>query len=208
MELILHSYQGREIAFDPSVRMWNLNAMYEAACAPKNKDPRQWMRGTQAGELIAALEARETVGNSHSISVLIETREGRNGGTWAHWQIAAAYAHYLNPEFYLQWNEWALAYSRQAQRALLDQRSPYTHFVRAIQELGKNQDERAAALGITTRTLSRYCNGEVPSTLFLVSHPELYTALIADSRQLPAEDAAPLLAKLQELIRFVDYVKN
>ncbi len=42
---------------------------------------------------------------------LIHARRGRyDSGTWAHWQIAAAYAHYLNPAFYLQWNEWALSY--------------------------------------------------------------------------------------------------
>ncbi len=40
-------------------------------------------------------------------------REGRNGGTWAHWQIAAAYAHYLRPDFYLQWNEWAMERAQQ-----------------------------------------------------------------------------------------------
>lgn len=43
-----------------------------------------------------------------SISVLVETREGRNGGTWAHWQIAANYAQYLDPVFNIQWNEWAM----------------------------------------------------------------------------------------------------
>lgn len=42
--------------------------------------------------------------------VVIETRTGNSGGTWAHWQIAAAYAHYLDPAFYLTWNEWAVAH--------------------------------------------------------------------------------------------------
>jgi hypothetical protein len=44
----------------------------------------------------------------HIQAGLVETREGRTGGTWAHWQLAAAYAHYLDPRFYLQWNEWAI----------------------------------------------------------------------------------------------------
>ena len=107
-ELITFDYQGQSVAFDPTARMWSLTEMHQASGSPKNKEPGQWLRGAQACELMTALDARETMGNSHSISVLVETREGRNGGTWAHWQIAAAYAHYLRPDFYLQWNEWAM----------------------------------------------------------------------------------------------------
>ena len=112
-DMITFEYEGSQVAFDPAAKMWNLNAMHQASGSPKNKEPRQWLRGAQACELITALAARETVGNSHSISVLFETREGRNGCTWAHWQIAAAYAHYLRPDFYLQWNEWAMERAQQ-----------------------------------------------------------------------------------------------
>ncbi|MEI7772480.1 MAG: type IV toxin-antitoxin system AbiEi family antitoxin domain-containing protein, partial [Chloroflexales bacterium] len=50
-------------------------------------------------------EGWEAIGHSGRF---VTAREGRSGGTWAHWQIAAAYAHYLDPHFYLQWNEWAM----------------------------------------------------------------------------------------------------
>lgn len=121
MELILHSYQGRDIAFDQSARMWNLNAMHQASGTPKNKAPYEWLRGAQAKELIAALGERESTPNTGISRIsddddpfagFVETRRGNNGGTWAHWQIAAAYAHWLNPAFYLQWNEWAMTYSQ------------------------------------------------------------------------------------------------
>ena len=104
-ELISFDYQGQGVTFDPNARMWNLNAMHQAAGGDPSKAPRFWLRQQQAQELLAALVARETVSQDHSF---VETREGRNGGTWAHWQIAAAYAHYLRPDFYLQWNEWAM----------------------------------------------------------------------------------------------------
>lgn len=107
-ELITFDYQGQSVAFDPTARMWSLTEMHQASGSPKNKEPGQWLRGAQAGELIAALESRVNMGISHNSFVLVETRRGVNGGTWAHWQIAAAYAHYLRPDFYLQWNEWAM----------------------------------------------------------------------------------------------------
>jgi hypothetical protein len=116
MELILHSYQGREIAFDPSAKMWNLNAMHQAAGSERSKEPSRWLTQVQTQEFLKALTEEETTLDNGSISVLIETREGRSGGTWAHWQIAAAYAHYLNPRFYIQWNRWAMAYSQSQQQ--------------------------------------------------------------------------------------------
>ena len=38
---------------------------------------------------------------------------GRNGGTWGHWQIALAYAKYLDPHLHIQVNEWARAYKEE-----------------------------------------------------------------------------------------------
>lgn len=107
MELTIFQYEGKEVILDPSAQMWNLNAMHQAAGGLSHKRPAEWMTRDQTQELLAAL-ARKLPLQGGSISVLVETREGRNGGTWAHWQIAAAYAHYLKPEFYLQWNEWAM----------------------------------------------------------------------------------------------------
>ena len=116
-ELIVLRYGEHEVAFDPAVRMWSLTAMYEASGSPKNKEPKFWLRNTQTQELITALLEREKVSGTHLLGVekvsgthLLETRQGRAGGTWAHWQLAAAYAHYLDPDFYLTWNEWAMAH--------------------------------------------------------------------------------------------------
>ncbi|MEI6181348.1 MAG: KilA-N domain-containing protein [Chloroflexales bacterium] len=108
--MITFEYQGNGVAFDPDARMWNLNAMHQASGSEPSKAPRFWVRQQQTQELLAALFADETVSQAHSF---IETREGRNGGTWAHWQIAAAYAHYLDARFYLQWNRWAMERAQQ-----------------------------------------------------------------------------------------------
>lgn len=103
-DLIVFDYQGAAVAFDPSAQMWNLNAMHQAAGGLSHKRPHEWMKRDQTQEFVAAL-ARKLPAQGGS---LVVTQEGRSGGTWAHWQIAAAYAHYLNPDFYIQWNEWAM----------------------------------------------------------------------------------------------------
>lgn len=133
-ELVIFRTVGEAVAFDPAAQMWSLTAMHKASGAPANKEPAKWLRGAQATELLEALYMREAgsnVRNSHiwdegagaepadPFAGFIETRRGNGGGTWAHWQIAAAYAHYLNPAFYLQWNEWAMSY-RTGQQAASD----------------------------------------------------------------------------------------
>ena len=110
-ELISFDYEGQRVAFDPMARMWSLTEMHQAAGGEPSKAPRFWLRQEQAQGLIEALAARSNVSQDHiwdDADGLVQTRRGNQGGTWAHWQIAAAYAHYLRPDFYLQWNEWAM----------------------------------------------------------------------------------------------------
>lgn len=118
-ELVVLRYDDQEVTFDPTVKMWNLTAMYKACGSQINKEPWRWAELDQTKELIAALEERLNPSSNLDVDEVWDssnlpsdevwrTRRGNMGGTWAHWQIAAAYAHYLNPDFYLQWNEWAL----------------------------------------------------------------------------------------------------
>ena len=41
---------------------------------------------------------------------ILKTVRGRGGGTWGHWQIALAYAKYLDHNLHIQVNEWARRY--------------------------------------------------------------------------------------------------
>jgi len=99
-------YNGTGVLFDSETGMGCLTAMWKACGSPENKEPWNWTRDTQAQEIIAALTRKENL----LVEQVLETRQGRNGGTWAHWQIATVYAHYLDPEFYLTWNEFARSY--------------------------------------------------------------------------------------------------
>lgn len=71
-----------------------LTDMWKAAGSNLSKTPAEWRRqdGTKA-----FIEYLETMGQAHS---LVKTTEGRNGGTWAHWQLGMAYAKYLSPKFH------------------------------------------------------------------------------------------------------------
>ncbi len=73
--------------------------MWKAAGADEAKRPANWARKDGA-EFIVYMEAVLNVPLGHIIS---GTR-GRAGSTYAHWQIALAYAKYPSPEFHAACN--------------------------------------------------------------------------------------------------------
>lgn len=72
-----------------------------AADALRSKrDPRRWQK--EAGEQFVEFVAERL--NVRKTDVL-KTKRGKGGGTFAHWQIALAYAKYLSPALHMQVNE-------------------------------------------------------------------------------------------------------
>jgi hypothetical protein len=83
------------------VSLNDLHAAAKAAGQADGKaDPREWQRkdGAQFIEFVAG---QLNVARGH---IYAATR-GKGGGTWAHWQIALAYAKYLSPALHMQVNE-------------------------------------------------------------------------------------------------------
>lgn len=81
----------------------SLTDMFKAAQAQGmssgKSDPRDWQR--RDGESFIAFVAEQlNVARSH----IYATKRGGGGGTFAHWQIALAYAKYLSPELHMQVN--------------------------------------------------------------------------------------------------------
>nr|WP_314070757.1 KilA-N domain-containing protein [uncultured Roseococcus sp.] len=74
----------------------NLTDMWRAAGADPARQPAKWreLDGTKdfVGHLTDILLQEE--------NILFETGAGRNGATWAHWQLGIAYAKYLSPAFH------------------------------------------------------------------------------------------------------------
>lgn len=83
----------------------NLTDMWKAAGGKASQSPAKWREIDATKEFLAYVAETIRPGDS-----LIETKEGRGGGTWAHWQIAMAYAKYLSPAFHAWCNEVVRAY--------------------------------------------------------------------------------------------------
>ena len=69
-------------------------------CADGKRNPSDWSR--EAGATFIDFVAENF--NTRKTGIY-KTSKGKNGGTFAHWQIALAYAKYLSPELHMQVNE-------------------------------------------------------------------------------------------------------
>jgi len=78
-----------------------LTDMWRAAGSDENRRPVIWLRQDATQQFAEYLAAEQKVTLDH----LSRAELGRNGSTWAHWQLAMAYAKYLSPEFHAWCNE-------------------------------------------------------------------------------------------------------
>lgn len=82
--------------------MLSLTDLWKAANSPNKKDPSTWQRRESTIELI------DTVCNflnTPKMGVLKSKRGKSNGGTWAHKNLALAYAKWLDPKLHILINE-------------------------------------------------------------------------------------------------------
>ncbi|MGB3533202.1 MAG: KilA-N domain-containing protein [Microcoleaceae cyanobacterium] len=104
--LVPLEYQGMLITYDKNTNLISLNQLWKAANSPKGKHPRRWLDLDQSESFLLALEKKLNV----NLTDILKTVRGRGGGTWGHWQVALAYAKYLDPNLHIQVNEWAKRY--------------------------------------------------------------------------------------------------
>lgn len=90
------NYQGHMIA-DKGDKL-SLTDMWKAAGSDDSKRPTRWLESKPVQEFI------EVVAGNVGISDIISAGRGRNGATFAHWQVGLAYAKYLSPEFHMWCN--------------------------------------------------------------------------------------------------------
>lgn len=65
----------------------------------------------------------------------------------------------------------------------------YPKFATALQELGKTNQQRGAALEVSYKTVTRYLDGDLPEPLLkLLRHPHLLYALAEDAKSLQQDD--------------------
>ncbi len=81
--------------------MLSLTDMWKASGSDPARQPAEWARSADAVRFTEFLAVSLNLGNSQ----VMTTKQGKGGGTWAHWQVGMAYAKYLNPEFHVWCNE-------------------------------------------------------------------------------------------------------
>ncbi|GLI92620.1 KilA-N domain-containing protein [Methylocystis echinoides] len=104
--------KGRKIAVDEKGRI-RLNDIHKAGGFTK-QDPYEWSRLATTLALIN-FTAEKNTGKSRDLSKddllsVFCARRGRNGGVWAHSNLALAYAKYLSPALHYEVNEVFLRY--------------------------------------------------------------------------------------------------
>ena len=98
--------------------MLNLTDMWRAADSPANRRPAQWLALDETAQFRAYLNSRLAEAELRPGSNIVQDDicaappdgltlavRGTGGGTWAHWQLAIAYARYLSPAFHLWCND-------------------------------------------------------------------------------------------------------
>jgi len=105
------SYKGQRIKLEDE-RLC-LTDFWEAVGRPKNKSAPQWLRLPKTINFIMRLEA-----NMGKSQALVENRQ--KDGTFAHWQIALAYAKFLSTDLEMHINEIYMRY-RSGDVTLADQ---------------------------------------------------------------------------------------
>jgi len=91
---------GTAIRFTNDDKLVNLTDLWKAGGADEMRRPSRWLKQDQAKDFVSNLRRLNNVAQND----IIHTTYGRFGGTFAHWQIALAYAKYLSPEFHILCN--------------------------------------------------------------------------------------------------------
>jgi hypothetical protein len=93
-ELVLNS----QVISNDGKEMISLTDLWKANGSIREQAPNFWVNQDSTQMFVEVLNATQ--------NCIIKSKRGKNGGTWAHWQIALAYAKYLNPQFHIQCNQW------------------------------------------------------------------------------------------------------
>lgn len=80
--------------------MLSLTDMWRAAGEPLHREPFNWAR-KEGRAFVEAVALQLNLTDSQ----VFQPQRGRNGGTFAHWQVGLAYAKYLSSKFHMWCNE-------------------------------------------------------------------------------------------------------
>ncbi len=79
--------------------------MWKATGSQHHKKPALWKQKRSAVEFIDSIAKKLGVSKDALLKIVLGRGDKVAQGTYAHWQIALAYAKYLSPEFHIWCNE-------------------------------------------------------------------------------------------------------
>lgn len=155
----------------------SLTDMWKAAGSPENREPYNWARF----EGKAFIEA---VALAHNLSdaQVMTTKKGKSGGSWAHWQVALAYAKYLDHGFHMWCNSVV--------RERMEGRSVST-------EVALNREAKAA-VGSIVKGCARVVIREEFAALVADMLPKLVEDALLRGGHVVSVDYKPALAILKD----------
>lgn len=128
---VAFTHKGTDVLLN-DLGLVNMTLMWRSEGSPSGKEPAEWRRRDDAATFIRDLASSLNMGQAH----VLKTSRGKGGATWAHWQIAMAYAKHLSTEFHRRVNEAFREWSEeQADPALKVERA-----VTAYQRRGKDME--------------------------------------------------------------------
>lgn len=163
-------YKG-EIIRDKGDQL-SLTNMHKAAGAPSNQEPAQWMRSASAEAFIEAVSIN--MGKSHN-EIVVSKRGGNAPGTWAHWQIAFAYAKYLSPEFHMWCNQVVRERMEGLQQQAVATLTPEVlEMIRRDDGISRMLAHKVTGIESTVQTLATAISAI--ASIVQPSHPGLYVS--------------------------------
>jgi hypothetical protein len=130
------------ISLDRNHHLVNVTEMFKASSAPEHKRPAKWMATEPAQELLTIL-------SEDSYGSIIDTREGKHGGTWYCEELALAYAMHLSPRLHLACLRFILNSQRPPQPS-----APAAQFAALEQRVAALEQARQPAQETLTITVS------------------------------------------------------
>jgi len=98
-DLAIIDFNGIQIAFEGD--KINLTHLWKSTGSKHSQRVQKWLLQDESQKFVGAV-AEDLKALPEGV---LRAKPGRNGGTWAHWQIALAYAKYLSPKLHMRVNQ-------------------------------------------------------------------------------------------------------
>lgn len=151
------AYRGQQI--EDRGEALSLTDMWKASGSPSGRAPNDWRTLASTSEFADHVAIILNAGNSGN-DLFQSVRGGRSSGTWAHWQVALAYAKYLSPEFHMWCNQ--VVRERMEARRPVDLSPDLVEIIRRDDGISRMLAHKVTELEKSVRVLLAYVRSADP----------------------------------------------